>query len=300
MVGRFAPTPSGRMHLGNVCSAMLAWLSVRSQNGEMVLRIEDLDPNRCRSPYIELLKEDLLWLGLDWDREQTPQRLRTEAYEQVFMQLMRQHLVYPCFCSRDQLHAASAPHADDGQLVYNGRCRSLTPAQRAQQLKPPSWRLTVPDRSFSFLDGLQGTYSQQLSSQCGDFIIRRADGIYAYQLAVVVDDHAGGITEVVRGMDLLSSTPRQLYLHHILGLEPPVYYHVPLILGPDGHRLSKRHRDLDLESLRRTHTAQAILGTLAYLIGLIDYPESVSSRELISAFCWDKVHSSPIILDTFQ
>ena len=211
MTGRFAPSPSGRMHLGNVFSAMLAWLSVRSQGGEMVLRIEDLDPDRCRPAYAEVLKDDLRWLGLDWDREQTPQSLRTEDYARAFDRLADLGLVYPCYCTRGELHAASAPHASDGRFVYAGTCRHLTQAQRAEKTKAPAWRLVVPDRVYGFADGLQGYYAENLAEQCGDFIIRRADGVYAYQLAVVLDDGEGGVTQVVRGMDLLDSTPRQLY-----------------------------------------------------------------------------------------
>ena len=213
MTGRFAPSPSGRMHLGNVFSAMLAWLSVRSQGGEMVLRIEDLDPDRCRPAYAEVLKDDLRWLGLDWDREQTPQSLRTEDYARAFDRLADLGLVYPCYCTRGELHAASAPHASDGRFVYAGTCRHLTQAQRAEKTKAPAWRLMVPDRVYGFTDGLQGYYAENLAEQCGDFIIRRADGVYAYQLAVVLDDGEGGVTQVVRGMDLLDSTPRQLYLY---------------------------------------------------------------------------------------
>ena len=146
MTGRFAPSPSGRMHLGNVFSAMLAWLSVRSRNGEMVLRIEDLDPDRCRPEYAETLKDDLRWLGLDWDREQTPQSLRTAAYAREFDKLADLGLVYPCYCTRGELHAASAPHASDGRVLYAGTCRHLTEAQRAEKTKKPAWRLAVPDR----------------------------------------------------------------------------------------------------------------------------------------------------------
>ena len=293
MTGRFAPSPSGRMHLGNVFSALLAWLSVRSQRGEMVLRIEDLDPDRCRPAYAEILKDDLRWLGLDWDREQTPQSRRTAAYAGAFDRLSALGLVYPCYCTRDQLHSASAPHAADGRLIYPGTCRDLTDAQRAEKTKAPAWRLQVPDREYGFRDGLQGPVSQNLARDCGDFIIRRADGVYAYQLAVVVDDAAGGVTQVVRGMDLLDSTPRQLYLYDLLGLEPPEFYHVPLLTAPDGRRLSKRDRDLDLGVLRQTHTPQQLLGRLAWLAGLLDRPEPASAAELAAVFDWNRVKQTP-------
>lgn len=299
MTGRFAPSPSGRMHLGNVFSAMLAWLSVRSQNGEMVLRIEDLDPDRCKPAYAETLKEDLRWLGLDWDREQTPQSQRTAAYAQVFERLADLGLVYPCYCTRGELHAASAPHASDGRVLYAGTCRDLTDAQRAEKTKKPAWRLVVPEREYRFTDGLQGDFSENLAKECGDFIIRRADGVYAYQLAVVTDDAAGGVTQVVRGMDLLDSTPRQLYLYELLGRQAPVFYHVPLLTAPDGRRLSKREKDLDLGALRLTHTPEQLLGKLAYLAGVLDAPEPASAGELAQIFDWNRVKTEPIVMDGF-
>ena len=286
VVGRFAPSPSGRMHLGNVFAALLSWLSVRSQGGELILRIEDLDPDRCKSAYIETLKEDLRWLGLTWDREQTPQSRRGAAYAEAFDRLEAQGLVYPCYCSRTELHAASAPHAADGQVIYAGTCRNLTPAQRAAKTKAPAWRLAAPDQVWAVEDGLQGHYEENLARDCGDFIIRRADGVYAYQLAVVVDDADGGVTEVVRGMDLLSSTPRQLYLYHLLGLRPPRFTHVPLLLSPDGRRLSKRDRDLDLGVLRQSRKPEDILGLLAHWAGLLPAPEAISAQELIPMFDW--------------
>jgi len=299
MTGRFAPSPSGRMHLGNVFSAMLAWLSVRSQNGEMVLRIEDLDPDRCRPEYAETLKDDLRWLGLDWDREQTPQSLRTAAYAEEFEKLADLGLVYPCYCTRGELHAASAPHASDGRVLYAGTCRNLTEAQRAEKTKKPAWRLVVPDQIYGYTDGLQGYYEENLASECGDFIIRRADGVYAYQLAVVVDDGAGGVTQVVRGMDLLDSTPRQLYLYERLGLKAPEFYHVPLLTAPDGRRLSKREKDLDLGALRRTHTPEQLLGKLAHLAGVLETPEPASAREIARVFRWSSVKTNPIVMEGF-
>ena len=299
MTGRFAPSPSGRMHLGNVFSALLAWLSVRSQHGEMILRIEDLDPDRCRPEYAETLKDDLRWLGLDWDQEQMPQSRRTEAYAQQFNHLAELGLVYPCYCTRGELHAASAPHASDGRVLYAGTCRNLTDAQRAEKTKRPAWRLAVPDRVYGFIDGLQGSYAENLAAECGDFIVRRADGVYAYQLAVVTDDGAGGVTEVVRGMDLLDSTPRQLYLYELLRLTPPTFYHVPLLVAPDGRRLSKRERDLDLGALRQRYTPEEILGRLAFLAGLTEKPEKASAAELVLLFDWNRVKKSPIILQDF-
>lgn len=297
MVGRFAPSPSGRMHLGNVFSALLAWLSVKHEHGEMVLRIEDLDPDRCRPEYAQTLKEDLRWLGLHWDREQTPQSRRDAAYGEVFEALRAKNLVYPCYCTRTELHAASAPHASDGRVLYAGTCRNLTEAEKAQKTKAPAWRLIVPDRDVEFTDGLQGAYRENLAADCGDFIVRRADGVYAYQLAVVTDDAEGGVTQVVRGMDLLSSTPRQLYLYELMGKTPPEFYHVPLLVAPDGRRLSKREKDLDLGALRKQMTAEALLGYLANLAGLIEKETPISAAELAAVFDWKNVKKDPIVIE---
>ena len=298
VVGRFAPSPSGRMHLGNVFSALLAWLSVRSAGGKMVLRIEDLDPDRCRPEYAAQLRRDLEWLGLDWDREQTPQSLRPECYWQQFERLTRMGLIYPCYCSRNELHAASAPHASDGTFVYAGTCRDLTAAERAAKTRRPAWRVRVPDEEVSFLDGLQGEVRENLARECGDFILRRSDGVYAYQLAVVVDDAAGGVTEIVRGADLLRSTPRQLWLQEQLGFPHPHYYHVPLLCAPDGRRLSKREHDLDLGALRQTLTAEQLLGKLAFLAGLLDRPEAASAAELTREFDWTHVFTKNIFVNS--
>ncbi len=294
--GRFAPSPSGRMHLGNVFSAMLAWLSIRSCGGRLVLRIEDLDPDRCRPEYADTLKRDLEWLGLTWDTEQMPQSRRSEAYREKFRQLEARGLIYPCYCSRTELHAASAPHASDGTVLYAGTCRNLTPEERAAKTKAPCWRVRVPDETVSFLDGLQGRYAQNLAHGCGDFILRRADGVYAYQLAVVTDDAEAGVTQVVRGSDLLSSTPRQIWLQRQLGLPEPGYYHVPLLVAPDGRRLSKRERDLDLGALRERYTPEALLGLLAHACGLLENSTSIRADELAGEFSWRMVRKENIVI----
>ena len=269
VVGRFAPSPSGRMHLGNAFSAMLAWLSVRKADGELVLRMEDLDPERTNETFAAQIREDLRWMGLDWDWEGTRQRLRTEAYEQAMESLRQQNLLYPCWCTRGDLKAASAPHASDGKPIYPGTCRHLTAVQRAEKTRPPLWRLIVPDETVCFTDGLQGEYWENLARECGDFVVQRADGVHAYQLAVVVDDAAMGVNEVVRGRDLLDSTPRQIYLQQKLQMPQPRYYHVPLLLAPDGRRLSKRERDLDLGALQQRYTPQQLLGKLAFWAGIL-------------------------------
>lgn len=299
MTGRFAPSPSGRMHLGNVFSALMAWCSVRKQNGTMLLRIEDLDPDRCRAEYAEQLKNDLLWLGLDWDAESAMQSTRTDIYASYFDKLDRRGLIYPCYCTRNELHAASAPHTADGQPVYPGTCRALTEAQRAEKTRGPAWRVRVPEEAFCFTDGVFGYQKEFLPEACGDFILRRSDGVYAYQLAVVVDDGEAGVTEVVRGCDLLGSTPRQLFLQQQFGFEHPQYFHVPLLIAPDGRRLSKRDRDLDLGALRQRFTAQELIGRLAFAAGLTETPAPLSAQELAAGFDWGSVKKEPIVIERF-
>lgn len=295
--GRFAPSPSGRMHLGNALSAMLAWLSAKHQGGEILLRIEDLDPARSKAEYAQGIMDDFRWLGLLWDRRATDQSRRGEVYAAALRQLEQMNLIYPCYCSRDQLHAASAPHASDGRVIYAGTCRNLTPEQRAVMTKKPSLRIRLPDREISFRDGLQGDVTMNLQREFGDIILRRADGVAAYQLAVVVDDGTEGVTEVVRGRDLLSSTPVQLFLYELLGLTPPRFYHVPMLLAPDGRRLSKRDRDLDFGYLRQHFSPEEIIGLLGHLAGLMERWEPVSARELACDFSWSRVKQSDIILD---
>ena len=279
------------MHLGNLWSSLLAWLAARSAGGRMVLRLEDLDPDRCTQAWCDQVMRDLEWLGLDWDNEPVYQSRRTPAYEAAFRQLEEKRLVYPCFCTRAERMAASAPHRSDGQAVYDGRCRRLTAEQREDlaRQRNPAWRLAVPDRAGSFRDLLQGMYEENLLRDCGDFILRRSDGVYAYQLAVVVDDAWMGVTQVVRGSDLLSSTPRQRYLLELLGCPAPEYGHVPLLLAPDGRRLAKRDRDLDFGALRARKRPQEVLGVLAALAGLREEPGPVTAAELAAGFSWGQV-----------
>ena len=295
-MGRFAPTPSGRMHLGNVFSALMAWLSVRSQGGEMVLRMENLDTLRTSGEYAEILREDLAWLGLDYDRETPPQSTRAQTYDGYFRRLEAAGLLYPCYCTRSQLHSVNAPHLSDGTYVYPGTCRSLTEEQRRAIHRAPAWRVQVPDREWSLEDRVQGLYQLNLARECGDMVVRRADGVYVYQLAVTVDDGEAGVTEVVRGMDLLSSAPRQMYLQELFGFPHPVYAHVPMLLAPDGRRLSKRDRDLDLGELRKCKTPAEITGHLAFAAGLIDQDTPASPQELIPHFAWHKLPKNSITL----
>jgi len=297
VVGRFAPTPSGRMHLGNVFAALIAWASVKSRDGEMVLRMEDLDTQRTSADFAAVLREDLAWLGLSYDRETPPQSQRSDAYDRYFEILRERGLIYPCYCTRSQLHSVNAPHLSDGTYVYTGTCRGLTEAERAKFNRKPAWRCIVPDRLWQVEDLVQGHYELNLYDQCGDMVMRRADGVYVYQLAVTVDDGEAGVTEVVRGMDLLSSAPRQMYLQELFGFPHPVYGHVPMLLAPDGRRLSKRDRDLDLGELRKRVTPERLIGTLAYAAGLIDQNTSLSARELAREFSWEKLSGENIFLD---
>ena len=296
-VGRFAPTPSGRMHLGNVFAALIAWLSVRSRDGEMVLRMEDLDTQRTSAEFAETLRDDLRWLGFTWDRETPAQSRRSAVYDKYFEILREKGLLYPCYCTRSQLHSVNAPHLSDGTYVYPGTCRNLTEGERAAFHRAPAWRVVVPDRVWTVEDRIQGTYRCNLATECGDMVVRRADGVYVYQLAVTVDDGEAGVTEVVRGMDLLSSAPRQMYLQELFGFAHPEYAHVPMLLAPDGRRLSKRDRDLDLGILRQRLTREALLGVLAFAAGLIDQEVSVSLNELTKEFSWKKLSGDHIFLD---
>ena len=296
-VGRFAPTPSGRMHLGNVFAALIAWASVRSRGGEMVLRMEDLDTQRTSLEYASQLRADLAWLGLDYDRETPPQSQRSQVYDRYFDRLKELGLLYPCYCTRSQLHSVNAPHLSDGTYVYPGTCRKLTPEQRAAMNRSPAWRVMVPDRQWCFTDRVQGEYRLNLKKECGDMVVRRADGVYVYQLAVTVDDGEAGVTEVVRGMDLLSSAPRQMYLQELFGFPHPEYGHVPMLLAPDGRRLSKRDRDLDLGQLQKWVSPEAVIGTLAFSAGLIDRREPISARELAKELSWSKLTGDAIYLD---
>ena len=303
-VGRFAPSPSGRIHLGNILCSLLAWLSARQKGGQVILRIEDLDTARCPRRYAQQMEEDLHWLGLDWDmgpgtngpHEPYYQSERTELYQAAREKLEELGLVYPCFCTRGELHAASAPHRSDGQVLYAGTCRNLTPDEVAEKsrTRSPALRLRVPEETWGFTDGHMGHYAEDLARDCGDFLLRRSDGMFAYQLAVVVDDAAMGVTEVVRGADLLDSTPRQLYLYHLLDLNPPSFYHVPLLLASDGRRLSKRDADAGLDDLRPRCCAEEILGKLAYLAGFNPSAEPRSAERLLSDFDWEKVPKEDI------
>ena len=284
-VGRFAPSPTGRMHLGNVFSALLSWLSVKSKGGQWLLRIEDIDPVRSRQEYVQLLMDDLCWLGLEWDGELVYQSQRSDIYTHYYNILCERGLTYPCYCTRADLLATQAPHESDGRVVYAGTCRHRPP----QPGQAAATRLIVPDKKVTFTDGHYGEQHVNLAQQVGDFIIRRKDGAWAYQLAVVIDDALMGITEVVRGRDLLLSTPQQLYVAQLLGFPEPRFFHLPLLLGDSGERLSKRDRSLDMEALRQQHTASEIIGLLACVAGLQPEPQPVRPADLLDSFTWDAV-----------
>lgn len=296
-MGRFAPTPSGRMHLGNVFAALIAWLSVKSRDGSLVLRMEDLDTARTSEENAEILREDLRWLGLTWDVETAPQSQRSQVYDRYFDLLKEKGLLYGCYCTRSQLHSVNAPHLSDGTYVYPGTCRNLTDRERSAFDRAPAWRVQVPDRQWEVHDLCQGLYRENLTTDCGDFVVRRADGVYVYQLAVTVDDGEAGVTEVVRGVDLLSSAPRQMYLQELFGYAHPEYGHVPLLVAPDGRRLSKRDKDLDMGALRRDTTPEKIIGSLAFSAGLIDQNTAISLRELLPEFSWNKMKKEDITLE---
>jgi len=307
-VCRYAPSPSGLLHLGNIATSLLTWLDCRSTGGELIFRLEDLDRDRCKPELSKKLAEDLLWLKLPWDvgwSENSPgyaQSSRTELYEEAFELLYRKGLVYPCYCSRSQRLSASAPHLGEACSEHGCRCSSLSAHEiRALEAsgRKPSWKVRVPDREISFVDGHYGEISSNLASD-GDFIIRRSDGLFAYQLAVSVDDMEMGINRVVRGRDLLSSTARQIWLISELGGEPPEYCHTPLLMADDMRKLSKRYGSLSTEVLREKYSPDEIIGKLAFMLGLAYSDKSVSPSELIGCFSWDRVPTEDIMFKSSE
>ena len=264
----------------------MSWLIVKSQDGAIVLRIEDLDVERSRSSYADQVCRDFESLGLTWDEGPFYQHDRDEAYYDAYRRLVDDGLVYPCFCTRADLHAASAPHRGE-KLVYPGTCRALS-AQEVEERsarRKPAYRVKVPHRCYEFDDLVQGRFAQELERECGDFIIRRSDGLFAYQLAVVVDDAAQGVNCIVRGMDLLVSTPQQMFLQDELGFGSCVYAHVPLMVGERDRRLSKRDRDAALDELLSVYrTPEGVIGHVAYVAGLIDGDEPCACDELLEGF----------------
>ena len=308
VVGRFAPTPSGRMHLGNAFALLMAWLGARSTQGHIILRIEDLDPRAHDREAAAQLMDDLLWLGLDWDEGPYWQSERGDIYAQAIARLAALGLTYPCFCTRSQLHAATAPHASDGTYVYAGTCRGLSAEDVARLSceRVPATRVAVPAEGddagvVCFDDAVFGPQREELWRECGDFLVRRSDGVVAYQLAVAVDDALMGVTQVVRGRDLLGSTARQMWLQRTLGLASPAFAHVPLLVAPDGRRLAKRDHDLDLGALREQGLRpERIIGTLGALAGLCPHGECLRPEALLGAFSWDLLQENcrDIVIDS--
>jgi glutamyl-tRNA synthetase len=290
------------LHLGNAWAFWLAWLEARQAGGRLVLRMEDLDPARSRAEYAAQIRHDLGWLGLDWDEEAPPQSSRGPAYEAALAGLTARGLTYPCFCTRRELKSlAGAPQAGDAGAAYAGTCRSLSPERRAvltDSGRARALRLICPlDRVWAFQDRVAGPQGLTLAECGGDFALRRSDGVFAYQLAVVADDMDQGVTSVVRGRDLLVSTPRQIYLWELLGGQPPAYAHAPLILDNQGERLAKRHAGLSLAAMREAGARpEDIFGFLARLAGLSDRPGPMAAGDLAAGFAWDRLRPEDIRL----
>lgn len=297
-VGRFAPSPTGRMHLGNITAALLSWLSVRSRGGRWILRIEDLDPQRSRREYALQIEDDLRWLGIDWDEGGTDgtgpngpysQSLRGEFYSRQLRRLEEKGLTYPCRCTRADIMSTQAPHESDGRVVYAGTCRpcrlgGTAPDIPAPSDRSPATRIFVPDETIEFIDLVCGLRRVNLAKECGDFVLRRGDGAWAYQLAVVTDDALMGVTEVTRGNDLLLSAAQQIYLYGLLGFPVPAFAHIPLIVNGQGVRLSKRDASLSMASLRAAYQPEEIIGHIAFLTGLSDTPDAVSATDIAAEF----------------
>lgn len=296
--GRYAPSPTGALHLGNLRTALLAWLFARAAGGSFTLRIEDLDYPRIRPGAVASMIADLRWLGLDWDEGPVAggrygpyfQSQRIALYDAALARLVRARLVYPCYCTRAELAlVASAPHAGDEGRPYPGTCRALSSVarqRRDREGRRSSWRFIVPDADILFRDELAGEISERVARTVGDFVVRRSDGVFAYQLAVVVDDALMGVTQVVRGVDLLESTARQLALYDALGFpRPDLYAHAPLLSDVSGARLSKRDAATGLAPLRQRGSGpQEVLGQLACSCGLVPTPAPIAAAELIAIF----------------
>jgi glutamyl-tRNA synthetase len=296
--GRFAPSPTGPLHLGNLRTALLAWLFARSQGARFLVRVEDLDRSRVRPGLEEAQLADLRAIGLDWDGPVVRQSERLEMYEEAISRLGADGLLYPCYCTRAEVRAAaSAPHGISAADRYPGTCRELTAAERAEREadgRRPALRVRAEGERIAFEDRLLGRFEDEVD----DFVVRRNDGAPAYQLAVVVDDAAQGVGEVVRGADLVDSTPRQLLLYRLLGLTAPSYAHVPLVLGPDGKRLAKRHGAVTLaDRAGQGESPHNALAWMARSLGLADEGERPSAAGLIPRFDPDRLPREPTVWD---
>lgn len=306
LVGRLAPSPTGAQHVGNARTYLLAWLSIRSRGGRVILRMEDIDSPRVKAGAAQQAIDDLRWLGLDWDEgpdiggpnASYVQTERVDLYREALRQLQWDEQVYPCVCTRSDIEAAaSAPHVEQEGPIYPGTCAGRS-AEDAAKLggRPFAWRFRTSDSLRQFQDRIAGPREANVRKQLGDFVVGKKDGWPAYQLAVVCDDHAMGVTEVLRGDDLLPSTFRQLELYAAFGWSPPKFAHVPLVVGPDGRRLAKRHGDTRLATLRQQGvTARELIGLLAWSCGLRPTREPVAATELISDFDLIRVPRQPFV-----
>ena len=288
--GRFAPSPTGRMHFGNIATAVATWLSVKSRGGEWILRIEDLDPQRSKRRWMEQIEDDLLWLGLRWDAGGLAdpayiQSNRGGHYEEALARLKATGMTYACTCTRADIMATQAPHQSDGRVIYGGRCRPASmPCFGEEPPTPHATRLYVPDGEIEVVDGVFGRTVTNLARECGDFILRRADGAWAYQLAVVVDDALMGVTEVMRGADLLLSAAQQTYLYRLLGYDVPEFVHLPLMCNAEGRRLSKRDSAMSMEAMRSALTPEELLGRVGAALCLTATDEPVTLARLLELY----------------
>ncbi len=285
--------------MGNARTYLIAWLSARSRGGRMVLRIEDIDSPRVKQGADQQALRDLEWLGLDWDEGPIVQSERLPLYRAALEQLMTAERVYPCTCTRSDVErAASAPHLEHEGPVYPGTCAGRRVGDALELTnRPYCWRFRVPAKSPAFIDGFQGEVQIDLRWMGGDFVVWKTATLPSYQLAVVVDDAAQGVTEVVRGEDLIPSTPRQLLLYQALGLTPPQFVHVPLVVGPDGRRLAKRHGDTRLSALREAGVRpEMLLGLLAWSCGWLAAIEPITLRELLPLVRLESIPREPFVL----
>jgi glutamyl-tRNA synthetase len=299
---RLAPSPTGALHLGNARTFLVNWLMARQQGWRIILRIEDIDGPRIKRGADQQAIDDLRWLGIDWDEGPTYQSSRLDRYRGALSVLVEKKMAYPCICSRrEAILAASAPHADDGSAPYPGTCRdrfaSIDDA-KAKSGRDPAIRFRVPDEVVEFHDELAGTVRCNPALELGDFVIAKADGTPAYQLAVVVDDAEMGVTHIVRGDDLLDSTPRQILLYRALGMADriPRYCHLPLVVGPDGKRLAKRHGDTRLATYRHAGVpAERVLALLGEWCGM-ESVEAATAGELLGGFSLSRVPRDKITM----
>jgi len=302
-VTRLAPSPTGALHLGNARTFVAGWLLARQRGWKIVLRIEDLDGPRIKTDAAQMAIDDLQWLGIDWDSGPTVQSTRSTVYRAAIDRLIAGGHVYPCICTRREIEAASsAPHAEDGASVYAGTCRTRF-ASVAEAIattgRPPALRFAMPDMRFEFRDEFAGIRSFDLQRDLGDFVVAKPDGTAAYQLAVVVDDADAGVTDVVRGDDLIDSVPRQVLLYQALGLEHkiPLYYHLPLVVGSDGRRLAKRHGDTRISAFRDAGlAAPRVLAWIGRSLGT-EVPQEPTLADLLARFDLARVPHGRIVYD---